>query len=378
MMENRKYTKGLCFGLLLSFLLCFLLLHSNTHAQSINNVYFFNIGINRFNDNWSLNSYTELGNSPGSLPRSFQPPSPQISGQQYRMQNVFFNLPTPPPVGSRSVTFDFYFVIRATTVSSAQYSSLCLTSSGTPSSWIIPRLSAIGDGWIGQNFGFTNAYCIARISTSNFANSGFVEIGGTAVISSTNSIPNSGVSLRLNMLNPTFPSASDSFLSVYRTGGVPTTWFFEGLDIRNVQYSVDPNTALLQQLNSQTQRQIEEQQRTNELLQQQNQQHQNQWQSDKDEEAQREQDLQNQTGGGSGIFNFSILNPLSNLHFDNGCVLIPNIATWLNLSNPTICPVFPENIRNGVTPVISVFLTILTFTFLWRILSTRGSEMGYA
>lgn len=51
----------------------------------------------------------------------------------------------------------------------------------------------------------------------------------------------------------------------------------------------------------------------------------------------------------------------------NGCVQLTKLGDWINLPNETVCPYFPKEVRDTITPFITTALAILIITFISRI-----------
>lgn len=104
---------------------------------------------------------------------------------------------------------------------------------------------------------------------------------------------------------------------------------------------------------------------------------QNRYDNEKEEERSRESAGGETNQQAYSLFNFGIiLFPfLSAFTYSDDCVSIPIIASWLHLSESTLCPVFPNNIRAAVTPVVTIFATLLIFTFAWNWF--RGIEVSH-
>lgn len=53
-------------------------------------------------------------------------------------------------------------------------------------------------------------------------------------------------------------------------------------------------------------------------------------------------------------------------NLQTGCRELQVFDDWLHLQNATVCPMFPSNIRNIVTPFITFLLGLLTVTFIYK------------
>ena len=88
---------------------------------------------------------------------------------------------------------------------------------------------------------------------------------------------------------------------------------------------------------------------------------------EKQEEADREREANDQANDIVGGFSFSFLNPLGAFFaYSDGCQAIPTLAAWLHLNQSTVCPVFPAYIRNALTPVVAIFANLILFGFAVR------------
>ena len=170
-----------------------------------------------------------------------------------------------------------------------------------------------------------------------------------------------------------FPYSYD--ISRYQVGYASITW----------QTSDDPNAALLSSINDAIYNQnVIMQQGFNQITDAVrdtigaiNQGEQDRYDSEKDEEQQREEDAAGDAEGLVGSFDFNVPNPFGALfNWADSCAHIPVIAGWLGQFNSTICPVFPASVRNALTPIVSIFSTILLFTLVYKWLTNGGHFHG--
>lgn len=102
----------------------------------------------------------------------------------------------------------------------------------------------------------------------------------------------------------------------------------------------------------------------------------NQYEQDKQEEANREEQGNDDAVKASGIFNFELVNPFESIFSlflsPSTCANIPVLASWVHSDTSTVCSWWPQNVRNVLTPVFGIASMMLLFGFLMRWLG--GSE----
>lgn len=102
------------------------------------------------------------------------------------------------------------------------------------------------------------------------------------------------------------------------------------------------------------------------------------WEADKEEEAEREEAIQDSADEMSGVFNFNIRNPFTAflaLFTDGGsCVSIPIIAGMVHSENTLYCPWFSAQTRNILTPVITLVASVLLIGFVVGWLNSGDSN----
>jgi hypothetical protein len=143
------------------------------------------------------------------------------------------------------------------------------------------------------------------------------------------------------------------------------------------QQIVDALSVAQVQQHSDAQAQLQATQQQNAIAQQGNDQAQDRWEQEQQEQQDRENQAASDAQGGAGLFNFNVLNPLASLVGQDGCASIPTIAGWFNMTNTQVCSPYPTSVRQAVTPVVGLFLSILMFTFCWRLLGSDPSTMEH-
>lgn len=102
------------------------------------------------------------------------------------------------------------------------------------------------------------------------------------------------------------------------------------------------------------------------------------YEAEKEEESERESEQSDSMDELSGVFSFTAFNPFSPILelFGSGdsCVDIPIIGSWLNLSDTEVCPFFPTNVRQILTPILGIFSMMLIFGFFVRWLGGNGGD----
>lgn len=96
----------------------------------------------------------------------------------------------------------------------------------------------------------------------------------------------------------------------------------------------------------------------------------NQYEQDKQEEANREEQGNDDAVKASGIFNFKLANPFESIFSlflsSSTCANIPVLASWVHSDTSTVCSWWPQNVRNVLTPVFGIASMMLLFGFLMR------------
>lgn len=125
--------------------------------------------------------------------------------------------------------------------------------------------------------------------------------------------------------------------------------------------------------------QIDATNKTTEAINNQANEEQNRYDQDKQEEADREEQGNEDANKLGSLFTFNVLNPFIGI-FDmflpsSNCASIPTLARLLHLDNSTVCSWFPSDVRNIVTPVVSLSSSMLLFGFIVRWLD-KGNLSG--
>lgn len=98
-----------------------------------------------------------------------------------------------------------------------------------------------------------------------------------------------------------------------------------------------------------------------------------------DEYNQTQEDRETASSDMGGFsFNFSIPNAFSIFQVSDGCVNTPTIDNWLHLSGDWTsphCPVIPANVRNTLTPVVTLIVTLATLFVLIRWASSSNFDV---
>lgn len=125
--------------------------------------------------------------------------------------------------------------------------------------------------------------------------------------------------------------------------------------------------------------QIDATNKTTEAINNQAKEEQDRYDQDKQEEADREEQGNEDANKLGSLFTFNVLNPFIGI-FDmflpsSNCASIPTLARLLHLDNSTVCSWFPSDVRNIVTPVVSLSSSMLLFGFIVRWLD-KGNLSG--
>lgn len=125
--------------------------------------------------------------------------------------------------------------------------------------------------------------------------------------------------------------------------------------------------------------QIDATNKTTEAINNQANKEQDRYEQDKQEEADREEQGNEDANKLGSLFTFNVLNPFIGI-FDmflpsSNCASIPTLARLLHLDNSTVCSWFPSDVRNIVTPVVSLSSSMLLFGFIVRWLD-KGNFSG--
>lgn len=125
--------------------------------------------------------------------------------------------------------------------------------------------------------------------------------------------------------------------------------------------------------------QIDATNKTTEAINNQAKEEQDRYEQDKQEEADREEQGNVDANKLGSLFTFNVLNPFIGI-FDmflpsSNCASIPTLARLLHLDNSTVCSWFPNDVRNIVTPVVSLSSSMLLFGFIVRWLD-KGNLSG--
>ncbi len=125
--------------------------------------------------------------------------------------------------------------------------------------------------------------------------------------------------------------------------------------------------------------QIDATNKTTEAINNQAKEEQDRYDQDKQEEADREDQGNEDANKLGSLFTFNVLNPFIGI-FDmflpsSNCASIPTLARLLHLDNSTVCSWFPSDVRNIVTPVVSLSSSMLLFGFIVRWLD-KGNFSG--
>lgn len=125
--------------------------------------------------------------------------------------------------------------------------------------------------------------------------------------------------------------------------------------------------------------QIDATNNTTEAINNQAKEEQDRYDQDKQEEADREEQGNEDANKLGSLFTFNVLNPFIGI-FDmflpsSNCASIPTLARLLHLDNSTVCSWFPSDVRNIVTPVVSLSSSMLLFGFIVRWLD-KGNFSG--
>ena len=92
-------------------------------------------------------------------------------------------------------------------------------------------------------------------------------------------------------------------------------------------------------------------------------------QQEKQEEAERENELDGDSSQAQGVFSFSVFNPflpLFSMFNVNQCVSIPTLSNMLGSSETQYCSWFNCTTRGIITPVMSIASVMLIFGFVIR------------
>lgn len=110
--------------------------------------------------------------------------------------------------------------------------------------------------------------------------------------------------------------------------------------------------------------------------------------SAQEQEAQTAQDTYDKTiedeqtassSAGGFSFNFSIPNPFEIFRVSDGCVSTPTIDSWLHLEGDwqsPHCPVIPAEVRNTLTPVVTLIVTLATLLVVIRWVSGTAVDVA--
>lgn len=125
--------------------------------------------------------------------------------------------------------------------------------------------------------------------------------------------------------------------------------------------------------------QIDATNKTTEAINNQANKEQDRYEQDKQEEADREEQGNEDANKLGSLFTFNVLNPFIGIFGmflpSSNCASIPTLARLLHLDNSTVCSWFPNDVRNIVTPVVSLSSSMLLFGFIVRWLD-KGNLSG--
>lgn len=85
------------------------------------------------------------------------------------------------------------------------------------------------------------------------------------------------------------------------------------------------------------------------------------------------------SGAGGFSFNFSLPNPFGIFQVSDGCVSTPTIDSWLHLDGDwksPHCPIIPANVRNILTPVVTLIVTLATLLVVIRWVSSSAVDVA--
>lgn len=99
-----------------------------------------------------------------------------------------------------------------------------------------------------------------------------------------------------------------------------------------------------------------------------------------DEYNQTQEDREQASSDANGFsFNFSIPNPFSIFQVSDGCASTPTIDSWLHLEGDwksPHCPIIPANVRNTLTPVVTLIVCLAVLMVVIRWVSGRPVDVS--